>query len=86
MDGKIFLVGLLGISFIVLIILVMRTVNFAETAQENKFNCMCTLPSGEKIDLDLKIDTGDEKTPELLKQTVFNVEINNSSVPCECSK
>ena len=86
MNGKIFLFGILAISFIILIVLVMKTIKFAETAQENKFNCRCTLPDGEDLDLVLDIDTSDEYTPEILRQTVFNIEINNSSLPCECSK
>ena len=85
-SGKFFLIGILAITAVVLVVLTMKTINFAETAQENKFKCQCTLPNGEKTDLVLSIDTSDKYTPAPLKETIFNIDINNSSVPCSCSR
>ncbi len=69
-----------------LILITWRTFEFATTAQKNEFKCTCELSDKEKVDIILRIDMSDEYTPEVLQRTIFNVEINNTSVPCRCGK
>ncbi|HIK00130.1 TPA: hypothetical protein H1016_01155 [archaeon] len=85
-DGKIILIGIFVIAGISLIIMMSRTLEFATTSQKNEFKCSCELPEGGKVDLVLRINTSDKYTPEPLRETIFNVVINNTSVPCKCRK
>ena len=86
MEGKIVLYGILIIAIVSIIFMVSQTFKLATTAQKNEFKCSCEIPEQGKVDLILRINTSDERTPEPLRETIFNVMINNTSVPCRCRK
>ncbi len=85
-EGKIILIGIFVIAVVVLLVMMSRTFEFATTAQKNEFKCKCDIPGQGVVDLILRINTSDKFTPELLRETIFNVVINNTSVPCLCGK
>lgn len=85
-DGKIILVGILVIAIAVLLIITAKTFKFAATAQQNEFKCTCAIPEQGNVDLILRINTSEKYTPEPLRETIFNIVINNTSVPCKCKK